>query len=182
MSDLKSKFKVDDWVIVREGLEPWDVSSDGITFVDGMSEHLGKSYQVRTVVRKGYELVGTAGWVFAEEWLLPAPATIKIVELPLTTVATEDYTPKAVLLDLDQELNQGLHSHYYKNVSHLNTIDVYRILELFNVTDPCLQHMVKKCLVAGGRGGGKDISKDIQEVIDTAERWKQMQQENALLV
>ena len=69
------------------------------------------------------------------------------------------------------------HSHYFKDVRELKTIDVYRVLQLFNVTDPCLQHAVKKLLVAGGRGGGKDISKDIQESIDSLERWKQMREE-----
>lgn len=28
------------------------------------------------------------------------------------------------------------HPHYYKDVRHLQTIDVYRVLHLFNVTDP----------------------------------------------
>jgi hypothetical protein len=30
----------------------------------------------------------------------------------------------------------------------LTHIDVYRVLKLYNVTDPCLQHAVKKLLVA----------------------------------
>ena len=58
------------------------------------------------------------------------------------------------------------HSHYFKNVRHLDGIDVYRVLELFNVTDPCLQHAIKKLLCAGGRGA-KDIEQDVQEAIDT---------------
>lgn len=70
------------------------------------------------------------------------------------------------------------HSHYFKNVAHLTTIDVYRVLELFNVTDPAIQHAVKKLLVAGGRGAGKDIKQDIQEAIDTMLRWQSMQREN----
>ena len=69
------------------------------------------------------------------------------------------------------------HNHYFKNVSHLEYIDVYRVLELFDVTDPCLAHAVKKLLVAGGRGH-KDISRDVQDVIDSCVRWQEMQQEN----
>jgi hypothetical protein len=72
------------------------------------------------------------------------------------------------------------HNHYFKDVSHLGTVDVYRVLDLFNVTDPCIQHAVKKLLVAGGRGAGKDISQDIREAIDTLSRWHEMQDENAL--
>lgn len=72
---------------------------------------------------------------------------------------------------------ENRHAHYYKPVAGLTHIDVYRVLSLFSVTDPCLQHAVKKLLVAGGRGG-KDISTDIQEAIDTLERWKAMRQED----
>ena len=70
------------------------------------------------------------------------------------------------------------HSHYHKDVKHLDAVDVYRVLSLFSVADPCLQHAVKKLLVAGGRGGGKDISRDIQEAIDTLARWQEMRAED----
>lgn len=70
------------------------------------------------------------------------------------------------------------HSHYYKNVRNLSEIDVYRVLKLFNVTDPCLQHSIKKLLVAGGRGAGKDIRQDIQESIDALKRWQEMDLED----
>ena len=69
------------------------------------------------------------------------------------------------------------HSHYFKTVAHLDTVDVYRVLELFGVTDPCIQHATKKLLVAGGRGG-KSQHQDIQEAIDTLERWKAMRLED----
>ena len=35
-------------------------------------------------------------------------------------------------------------NHYFKDVSNLKHIDVYRVLILFGVTDPCLQHAIKK--------------------------------------
>ena len=66
------------------------------------------------------------------------------------------------------------HSHYYKDVSHLKDIDVYRVLKLFNVTDPCVQHAVKKLLAAGGRGAGKDIERDLREAVDSINRALQM--------
>ena len=71
------------------------------------------------------------------------------------------------------------HSHYFKNVQHLDGIDVYRVLELFNVTDPCLQHAIKKLLCAGGRGA-KDMEQDVQEAMDTLERWQDMCREDEL--
>ena len=69
------------------------------------------------------------------------------------------------------------HGHYFKDVTGLNVVDVYRVLQLFGVADPCLQHAIKKLLVAGGRGAGKSIEKDVQEAIDTLERWKAMRNE-----
>ncbi|WP_176767832.1 hypothetical protein [Nitrosospira sp. Nsp18] len=44
--------------------------------------------------------------------------------------------------------------------------------------DPCIQHAAKKLLVAGNRGA-KDVGKDIQEAIDTLERWKEMRVEES---
>jgi len=61
------------------------------------------------------------------------------------------------------------HSHYFKDVSSVAQIDVYAVLRLFEVTDPCLQHIVKKALCAGKRGA-KDWAKDVQEIADTAQR------------
>jgi hypothetical protein len=68
------------------------------------------------------------------------------------------------------------HSHYFKPCP-FDEIDVYRVLELFSITDQAIGHAIKKLLVAGGRGGGKSIDKDIQEAIDTLERWKDMRAE-----
>lgn len=97
----------------------------------------------------------------------------------------DDALSKSPTFDLTQFLKTvplvpeyKVHSHYFKDVSKLDTIDVYRVLSLFNVTDPCIQHAVKKLLVAGGRGAGKDINKDIQEAIDSLLRWKEMRAED----
>lgn len=70
------------------------------------------------------------------------------------------------------------HSHYFKDVSKLETVDVYCLIELFDVTHPCLQHAIKKLLVAGGRGA-KNVETDIQEAIDTLVRYLEMRQEDA---
>ena len=70
------------------------------------------------------------------------------------------------------------YDHYFKDVSHLKRIDVYRILELYNVTDQAVGHAVKKLLCAGQRGE-KDREKDIEEAIVTLLRRQQMRDENA---
>lgn len=84
---------------------------------------------------------------------------------------------EAVGEDIKEQLEQR-HSHYHKDVSHLNSIDVYRVLDLFEVTDQAIGHAAKKLLVAGGRGH-KDLDRDVQDVIDTLERWKEMRKEDS---
>jgi hypothetical protein len=69
--------------------------------------------------------------------------------------------------------------HYFKDVSKIDKLDIYTILMLYRITDPCIGHAIKKLLVAGGRGA-KDVTQDIQEAIDTLTRWQELQQEESL--
>ena len=71
------------------------------------------------------------------------------------------------------------HSHYFRSVAHLQEIDIYRVLELFGVTDQALGHAIKKLVVPGMRGGGKTGRKDIEEAIDTLQRRLEMMDEDA---
>ena len=77
----------------------------------------------------------------------------------------------------EKNKHQSEYNHYFKDVSHLNKIDIYSVLELFEVTNPCIQHAVKKLLCAGKRGS-KDFNKDIQESIDTLLRLQEMTKDN----
>ena len=77
--------------------------------------------------------------------------------------------------------NQDIkYPHYFKSVSHLETVDVYRVLTLFKVNDPCIQHAIKKLLCAGDRGD-KSMIKDITEARDSLNRHLEMLQEDGLL-
>ena len=79
-------------------------------------------------------------------------------------------TPETTLNDQYAEIEEvRQHNHYFKDVSNLNEIDVYMVLKLFNVTDPCLQHIAKKALCAGQRGH-KDFTRDLKDILDTAKR------------
>jgi hypothetical protein len=67
--------------------------------------------------------------------------------------------------------------HYFKALpAGCTHIDVYRVLALFEVSDPALQHAIKKLLCAGARGA-KDQAQDIAEAIATLQRWQQMRAE-----
>lgn len=61
------------------------------------------------------------------------------------------------------------HSHYFKDVSGLQLIDVYEVLSLFGVTDHAIGHAIKKLLCAGQRGS-KGLLKDYGEAIDSIQR------------
>lgn len=49
------------------------------------------------------------------------------------------------------------------------TIDVYDVLQAFNVDNPALQHLIKKALCSGLRGH-KDRLQDVREVLESAKR------------
>lgn len=68
------------------------------------------------------------------------------------------------------------HSHYHKDVSQYDTIDIYVICDLYvKDNSGCIQHAVKKLLCCGERGV-KDNVKDLQEAIDTIQRKIEMLQ------
>lgn len=54
-------------------------------------------------------------------------------------------------------------------VSDSGTVDVYDVLEAFNVTCPALQHLAKKALCAGLRGH-KDVMTDLLDIKASADR------------
>lgn len=91
-----------------------------------------------------------------------------------------DLTPKE-LSSTAQEINdfswetklKHLYPKYHKDVSDLDTIDIYKIHELFEINDPSgrIHHASKKLLLAGSRNGGKDKFQDIREARDTLDSW-----------
>lgn len=69
-------------------------------------------------------------------------------------------------------------SKYHKDVSHIKTLDPYRLQELYQM-HPCAEHVVKKLLVAGERSGGKSLDQDIADCVWTLQRWQEMRAEDA---
>ena len=70
-------------------------------------------------------------------------------------------------------MSSGKHYAYdYKGIR----LDPYRILSVYNVTDPAIQHAIKKLLRCGD--SVKSVEQDIAEVIDTLRRKQQMMEED----
>lgn len=72
--------------------------------------------------------------------------------------------------------NAKKYNHYFVRVPFTH-IDVYRLLELFKVTDNAIGHAIKKLLVPGLRGG-KPTKQDIIEARDTLNRRIEMWDED----
>ena len=95
-------------------------------------------------------------------------------ELACSKSTAELFKPSNKSSDKHQSSNK--HQHYFKDVSKLDKIDVYSVLSLFEVTDPCIQHAVKKLLCTGKRGY-KDFDKDVQDAIDSLARCQELYKE-----
>lgn len=63
-------------------------------------------------------------------------------------------------------------SKYTKTI-HGVSVDVYDVLQVWGVSNPALQHLIKKALQCGQRGH-KDNAQDLQDIIDSAIRAKEL--------
>lgn len=87
----------------------------------------------------------------------------------------KDLVSEAFYNPVTDELNSHdiKHSHYKKDVSNMNVVDIYDVLHLFEVQSHQVGHAIKKLLMAGKRGA-KGYSQDIQEAIDSLNRELEM--------
>lgn len=67
---------------------------------------------------------------------------------------------------------------YFKDIAKYLKLDIYRILDLYKVTDHAIGHAIKKLLLAGDRTGGKSLVDDVTEARDTLNRWLEMREED----
>ena len=79
---------------------------------------------------------------------------------------------------LDDELGQKKMSKYYRVIvgkdGHKIIVDVYSVLQAFNITNAATAHAVKKLLAAGSRGY-KDIIQDLEEAKASIDRSIEME-------
>ena len=62
-----------------------------------------------------------------------------------------------------------MNSPYFKDVSKLKSVDIYRVLNLFDVRSHAVGHAIKKLLCAGKRGA-KDYRQDLLEAKASIDR------------
>jgi hypothetical protein len=63
---------------------------------------------------------------------------------------------------------------YLREIKSGVMVDVYDVLTAWDVRNPALQHLIKKALQAGNRGH-KDLETDMQDIIDSAIRAKELE-------
>src|SRR5690554_6402056 len=82
---------------------------------------------------------------------------------------------------MEEKQSRQKYSAYFKDVRHLDYIDVYRTVSLFDCEKHghAISHAAKKLLLTGVRTGGKNAEQEVQEAIDTLTRWLEMKREDA---
>ena len=76
-------------------------------------------------------------------------------------------------LKVDDNPTPGYYNYEYKGLK----LDPYRITEIYGITNPAQQHAVKKLLRAGNKPGNETVQ-EIDEVIKSLVRWKEMIKED----
>ena len=127
--------------------------STGFEFIEDIEDALNRDGTIK------YELVCSKG---TADLLKPSQKALEGSES--TSGTTEQKEGSKAVSDASSK-----HNHYFKDVSKLEEVDVYAILYLFEVTDPCIAHVVKKLLCTGKRGH-KDFERDLQDSIDSLVR------------
>jgi hypothetical protein len=76
----------------------------------------------------------------------------------------------------DVVAEQPTRNKYSREIKKGVFVDVYDLLQAFEVSDPCLQHLIKKALAAGKRGH-KDALTDYKDILASAKRALELYEE-----
>ncbi|WP_312999662.1 hypothetical protein [Leclercia sp.] len=109
-----------------------------------------------------------------EHWFSIAHRTPRIgydLDLEFCKDNTDD--PRCVECAVDESTQDA--NKYQRSCKGV-MIDVYDVLQAWNVTNPALQHLIKKALCPGERGH-KDRQEDLQDILDSAKRAIELEKE-----
>ena len=162
-SGKESQYDLIELVQDENGWRPWKATAYSVCPVGGWTLIV---YRLSN---------GVEDSAFAGEKIWSTACGFQIVAYKIVQEAPQAPKPVHAEAHRSPQRTPRRHSHYFKDVSQINEIDVYRVCELFGVDDPsgATQHAVKKLLCAGQRGA-KDRAKDYQEAIDTLTRRVEM--------
>lgn len=88
-------------------------------------------------------------------------------------VVTINIKPDSTLIHQPHGRIKRITTSKYTKTIHGVSVDVYDVLQAWGVSNPALQHLIKKALQCGQRGH-KDNAQDLQDIIDSAIRAKEL--------
>ena len=89
-------------------------------------------------------------------------------------VVTINIKPDSTLIHQPRGRIKRITTSKYTKTIHGVSVDVYDVLQAWGVSNPALQHLIKKALQCGQRGH-KDNAQDLQDIIDSAIRAKELE-------
>jgi len=92
-------------------------------------------------------------------------------ESNIDEVAQNGESPFDDLMPVEYEDVKKATNKYQREIKPSVFVDVYDVLKAWNVTNPALQHLIKKALQPGNRGH-KTLEQDIDDIIASAKRAK----------
>lgn len=85
----------------------------------------------------------------------------------------KSFEPFVSVEDAETTKRPAITPSKYTKTIHGVPVDVYDVLQAWGVINPALQHLIKKALQCGQRGH-KDNAQDLQDIIDSAIRAKEL--------
>lgn len=90
-----------------------------------------------------------------------------------TSESAYEFEPLVSVEDAAAAKHATITPSKYTKTIHGVPVDVYDVLQAWGVSNPALQHLIKKALQCGQRGH-KDNAQDLQDIIDSAIRAKEL--------
>lgn len=110
-----------------------------------------------------------------DHWKLPEiPKIIGEIDFGEDITLKADYDKLNVVVNSELKVEKvEVKSKYHHEIKPGVWVDVYDVLAAFNVTNPALQHLIKKALQAGNRGH-KSLAEDLNDIVKSAERAREL--------
>lgn len=168
----------EDWIEVPEGAECltlWEVDNKSVCYLFWRGNHRFCVGFFDRWAESGFksikEYINASNGAARIVWQRPQqPESLPFVDDEVQSINDQYAEIEQVRQAKNYETEKNReNSHYFIDVSDVNEVDFYEIAKRYNVTDPAIQHILKKCLAIGNRGH-KDLETDLKDILKTAKR------------
>jgi len=132
------------------------------------------------IARSGYYQIHSPGNSLLGDWrdtLEKRPEQAEFEPFVSVEDAQQELSELEMLAKVSHLISDKRHritpSKYTKTIRGVS-VDVYDVLQAWGVSNPALQHLIKKALQCGQRGH-KDNAQDLQDIIDSAIRARELE-------